>query len=290
MQLQDAIALYMEESREKGTRDNYRGVLKTLQDHVGGAREIETIEYVDLLRWSSTRSKVVKPSTHYQNVQVVRVFFRWCQRLKLIAESPAAELRVEQPASQSIAFAEEDIDRIVEYARWHSLRNYALLRFMRATGVRIGGAASLRVDRLSLNCRFDNLDYASASIMLKGKKRFLNVMLVGEDRQALIDWLAQRPQVDHPYVWTSSRNNHAPLEARSIGNLVREIALATGASIHKAHAIRHAFTHKHAKLGTPITIISKMLGHKNIQTTIRYMPDSEEYVIAAAAQFAGLLA
>jgi site-specific recombinase XerD len=62
------------------------------------------------------------------------------------------------------------------------------------------------------------------------------------------------------------------LSVRSVGRILKEAALVKGLDPNKyhPHAMRRCFaTHCHDN-GMPIEVVSKLLGHTNLSTTVRY--------------------
>lgn len=55
-----------------------------------------------------------------------------------------------------------------------------------------------------------------------------------------------------------------------------------------AHRMRASFITAHARLGTPIVTIQKMVGHEDLETTARYLEDNQEARIEAQAKLSKL--
>ena len=108
---------------------------------------------------------------------------------------------------------------------------------------------------------------------------------------ALLDRQARRRVGEHPFVFPSPRRAGKPLEdVRGAWTRVTTAAgLPAGLRIHD---LRHSFASVLANVGTPLSEIGVLLGHRQVSTTQRYAHHAPQRLVAtasAAAEAWGLL-
>lgn len=275
--LEDAIRTYLQIDRRDLTNKQYGYVLRAMCGAIGPKNAVSSITYEILLGYQSRLRQRLAPSTVAAHTSVIKSFFAWAVNRGYTAASPAADLvrrRISSHESRAIAVAE--LNRIVEYTRVTSARNYALLLFLADTGCRVGGLLSLT--RLNLH-----LDEGFAFLLEKGG--VWHRALFGEvTGLAMQRWLEQRPQCDHDYVWTGKGPKHEPLKRGAITYLLHKLSRETGASREWGpHSIRHAVGHAWAKAGQPPTVTARKLGHSSVATTMQhYYPQDDPYLEAVS--------
>src|SRR5262249_8395401 len=122
----------------------------------------------------------------------------------------------------------------------------------------------------------DDIEEANGVILVRGKgKKQRYVPLEGAAAEALEAYRAARQKLlDHTYKRTRRlfiNRRGGPLTTRSVGRIVKQIAVARGLppDIHP-HTLRHAFgTHMLAE-GADLRAIQEMLGHERLSTTQKY--------------------
>ncbi len=273
--LSEALRYYLAEDRRDLTNLQYSLVIGRLIEAIGPARDVRRVTYEDLVDYfEAQKARGLKSSSIASYTSMVKAFFNWCVRHGYAEQSPAQHLRRKVKTAsrdpRSRAIPNEELRRMVDYARMTSKRNYALLMFLVDTGCRAGGAASLTRARLHLE--------GYALLDEKGGKPFKARFGV-ETADALRAWLAARPDADHDSVWTGLGPHYKALTPDGISAVVRVLAAKTGASrAWAAHAIRHAVGHAYAEAGLPPTAAQAKLGHSDVLITLNnYYPDGEEY-------------
>jgi len=278
--LSEALNTYLLLDRPASTQAQYRHVLERLVAAVGPARKLSAVTYEDLLDYVQLhRESGLSPVTIRNYICIYKAFFNWCVRRAYLKRSPAADLEVApvpRDPSSNRAVPPDELQAMVDYARY-SKRDYALLLFLIATGCRIGGAASLTLANL-------HPDQCYAHLLEKGR-RWHTARFGPVTADALRAWLAVRPSVEHPFVWTGHPVPHAPLQPASISAIIRRLAQHTGASYNwSGHFIRHATGHALARAGVPVNAVAQHLGHANWEITAStYFPNHETYLAQVAS-------
>lgn len=130
-----------------------------------------------------------------------------------------------------------------------------------------------------------DLDSANGLILVRGKgKKQRYVPLEGKAEEALKAYLAARYRI---LVEARKRErrlfiNHrgGPLTTRSVGRIVKRIAVASGLppDIHP-HTLRHAFGTHLLSEGADLRAIQELLGHERLSTTQKYTQLSIQHVM-----------
>jgi integrase/recombinase XerC len=133
--------------------------------------------------------------------------------------------------------------------------------------------------------RLDDIAWSNAAILIRGKGKKERYVPLGENaRDALTSYLQKRTQVlQHtkkktPTLLLNLRGG--PLTTRSVGRIVKAIAVAKGMSpdVHP-HTLRHAFGTHMLEEGADLRAIQELLGHERLATTQRYTQLSVQHVM-----------
>jgi site-specific recombinase XerD len=152
-------------------------------------------------------------------------------------------------------------------------RNVALLILLSQSGMRASEVCSMDMSRL-------HTDDSTAQVRRKGRK-WGWVTWGASGRDALAEWLAVRPTVDHDkvFIGLGGRARLKPLTYNALRLSVERleeragIELPAGASIH---AMRHWFAHRMLGAGVDGLHLQQMLAHTDIRTTQRYVEEHHE--------------
>lgn len=278
--LSECLDTFLKIDRSELTNHQYGLVLRQMARAIGPDRSIELVTYEDLIDYLDRLRKrphhktglKLKPATIAGYVSIIKAFFDWCAKQGYVERSPARHVERKRPPrdpSRSRAIPPDELERIVEYARVTSPRNYALVLFLSDTAARAAEAASLTLKNLQLSVR-------RALILGKGGD-WEWVHFEEETENALRQWLKLRPHCNHGHVWTGLGPDYAPLTPDGISAVIRSLSEYTGASRKwGAHSIRHAVAHGYADLGVPATITQRKLRHSHPSITLDYYyPDGE---------------
>lgn len=157
------------------------------------------------------------------------------------------------------------------------IRNRALLTLLYRSGLRVSEVLALRGADVNL---------AAHSIRLldtkTGQPQTRGFHPSADD--ALMRWTDRRRQIGlrGPLFCTL---DGGPVSAQYVRLLMKR--LAGGAGIEKRvhpHGLRHTFAVELENAGTPLTVISKLLGHETLHTTQRYLDHLTNRQAVAALQ------
>lgn len=265
--LRNCLQTYLQIDRSAYTNRNYAACLNSMSRSIGPDRDIRRITFDDLADYTSQLREGVAQSTFHQYIRVIKTFFSWCVKTGHIKESPAVPLRARKPSrdpSRNRAIPAADLKRMLRVAQ-PNLRNYAIILFLADTGCRVGGLTSLTLDRL-------DVDKQTAVLQEKGGT-WHRVYFGEEVADALREWMAIRPKVQHNYIWTGKGGGR--MKRESLSTMITRIAKKATGKVYGPHAIRHSVGHALARR-VPVTMTQQKLGHADPQITMEYYYPSDD--------------
>ncbi len=200
------------------------------------------------------------PKSVSRKINSTRTFYRFLKVNEYVTDDPS--LLVSHPKYQ---LAPPRILTPTEYralrdAARNDARMFAVIELLLQTGIRIGELANLRLSDIVK----DSLHIAPFE---KHEER--NVPLNKSAQAALNKYLEARPKVtdDHVFVTKSGK----PFLIRNIRTAVERYFRLAEIKGAKVNDLRHTFVAHHLKHGVSLVMLSKVLGHKRISTTERYL-------------------
>lgn len=201
------------------------------------------------------------PKSVSRKINSIKTFFRFLKASGIITLDPAVE--IEHPKY------EVKPPRILSKIEYRALRDacrgdvriYAIVELFLQTGIRIGELASLTTEDLK-----DNLLHVAA---LEGHAE-RNVPLNKAAKEALDRYLEARGNGAQSKSLFITKTGRALL-IRNIRTAIDRYFRVAGIEGAKVNDLRHTFIAHHLMAGTPITTLSKLVGHKRLSTTERYL-------------------
>lgn len=200
------------------------------------------------------------PKSISRKINSTRTFYRFLKINEYVTDDPS--LLVEHPTYH---LAPPRILTPTEYralrdAARNDARMYSVIELLLQTGIRIGELANLRLSDIIK----DGLKIAPFE---KHEARI--VPLNRRAKEALDSYLKIRPQTkdDHVFVTKSGK----PFLIRNIRTAVERYFRLAEIKDAKVNDLRHTFVSHHLKHGVSLLVLSKVLGHKRLSTTERYL-------------------
>lgn len=181
--------------------------------------------------------------------------YRWRRKEKVPSYFSKDEIRL----------IEVSIDRTGEIGK----RNYAMFLLGSRLGLRASDIANLQ---------FHNIDWEKSEISLTQykTKKIISLPLLADVGNAIIDYLKYgRRKSDSQQIFLSCRPPYGPATSSIVCDVIRgiikESGVVTSNRHHGAHSLRHSLASCLINYGTPIPVISGILGHRNSDTTRAYL-------------------
>lgn len=200
------------------------------------------------------------PKSISRKLNSTRTFFRFLKINEYVTDDPS--LLVEHPRYQLAA------PRILTPTEYRALRDaarpdarmFAVIELLLQTGIRIGELAALKLSDIQKN----ELHIAPYE---KHEERI--VPLNARAQEALGKYLGVRPKASSEHLFITKSGK--PFLIRNIRTAVERYFRLAEVKNAKVNDLRHTFVAHHLKHGVSLVLISKVLGHKRLSTTERYL-------------------
>lgn len=278
---QEVCKSFMNEASRKrlseGTRRQYRVHLEKFTVHLDlqGATSISEVleEHVD--GYIATYAGYSKSSVSYA-CYVIKTFLGYMLKQGYITNDLAARVpsvKVNQRGNLPSAFTKDEVGRLlsaVERSNPQGKRDYAILLLAVHYGMRVGEITAMQLG---------DLDFVGKKIHYVQSKTGvqISVDMLENVGWALIDYLRNaRPNTDSPNVFVRLI---APYNAFSSSNNLYDIMnkYLSRAGIKRLdnrhygmHTIRHSLASHLLEQGNPLHVVSEVLGHLELNSTMIY--------------------
>ena len=197
-----------------------------------------------------------------RKINSIKAFFSYMLSINAITENPAI----------SVSHPKYDIKppRILAKIEYRALRDAcrddvrmaAIVELLLQTGMRISELANLKMNDIDLSSN-------QATIRAYESHPERSVPLNPPTKDALEKYLSVRPKSVNTSVFITKTGN--PFLIRNIrSNLDRYFRVA-GIEGAKVNDLRHTFIAQQLAQGSPLVYISKLVGHKRLSTTEKYL-------------------
>ena len=266
------------ERKAHGTIDNYRRELEKFFSIVRKPFNTVTTNDIRLyLHYRQTSANLRKSSQEHIRV-VINAFFSWLVDQEYMERNPAR--RIEPiPVDKT---GREPIPHIdLEWLRLACItpREKALIDFLYSTGCRISECAALELSDINFRDRSVRIRHGKGD---KSRVTYFNA----EAEVSLCQYLDSKTHPT-PVLFSRSRAPYGHVTREALEMEVRKIRQRV-ANLHVEvvpHALRTTFATHAAENGMPVEHIQKLLGHSNINTTMRYVKTSQEEAKASHRKF-----
>jgi len=203
------------------------------------------------------------PKSISRKINSTRTFYRFLKVSEFVTDDPSLLIAHPQYQLGAPRILTSTEYRALRDAARNDARMHAVIQLLLQTGVRIGELAELRLSDITP----EGLKIRPVE---KHEERIVPVNAAA--KEALDRYLKIRPQVkdDHIFVTKSGR----PFLIRNIRTAVERYFRLADIKGAKVNDLRHTFIAHHLKHGVSLVLLSKVVGHKRLSTTERYL----EYV------------
>ena len=200
------------------------------------------------------------PKTISRKINSTRTFYRFLKINEYITDDPS--LLVEHPRYELAA------PRILTPMEYRALRDaakadprmFAVIEMLLQTGIRIGELANLRLNDV-------NADTLRILSFEKHEERLIPLNKPAKD--ALKRYLEIRPKSAEDRIFITKSGK--PFLIRNIRTAIERYFRLAEVKNAKVNDLRHTFVAHHIKHGVSLLVLSKILGHKRLSTTERYL-------------------
>ncbi len=203
------------------------------------------------------------PKSISRKINSTRTFYRFLKVNEYVTDDPS--LLVAHPQYQLAA------PRMLTPTEYRALRDaarndprmFAVIELLLQTGIRIGELAELRLsDNTPEGLRIRPVEKHEERVVPLNKSA----------KEALERYLKVRPNVKEEKIFVTKSGR--PFLIRNIRTAVERYFRLAEIKNAKVNDLRHTFISHHLKHGVSLVLLSKIVGHKRLSTTERYL----EYV------------
>ena len=184
----------------------------------------------------------------------IRTFFRFLKTKDIIDVNPALEVsHPKYTQAPPRILSKLEYRALRDFAK-EDARTYAIVELLLQTGIRIGELADIKTG-----------DITDEGLKINGRVIPLNKAV----RRAAEDYLVVRhkSENDHLFVTKTGR----PLLVRNIRTLITRCFREVGIEDAKVQDLRNTFIAYQLQSGASIAYISKIVGHKRLSSTEKYL-------------------
>lgn len=214
--------------------------------------------------------------TTVDNVRrIISSFYSWLEDEDHIIKSPVRRIKkVKSPQTVKETYSDEVIEILRDGSG--SLRDLALIDLLRSTGMRVGELVTLdkgAVDIVNRECIVHG----------KGDKDRV-VYFDAKAKVHLENYLSSRDD-DSDALFVSCRAPHKRLQIGGVEAMLRKLGRSLGVGRVHPHKFRRTRATRAIDKGMPIEQVQVLLGHKKIDTTLRYAMVDQRNVKASHRKY-----
>ena len=274
--------LRAEKSASAHTLRAYRNELQRFGEYLGPQVRWKDIDHVFIRGFlGELHSRGLSKVSVARALAAVRSLYKWLAREGVVQQNPAKLVATPKlPKKLPRVPTMEEMNGLLntempETASFPE-RDRAIFELLYGCGLRNSELVGIELA---------DIDEANGVILVRGKgKKQRYVPLEGAAADALRAYRPERQKVLNISGRSTRRllinRRGGPLTTRSVGRIVKQIAIASGLppDIHP-HTLRHAFGTHMLTEGADLRAIQELLGHERLSTTQRYTQLSMSHVM-----------
>jgi len=212
----------------------------------------------------------LSPASRARKQAALSSFLGWAYRHEVIDVTPMARVErvhLDPPGPRGLKRAQ--IERILAAIPTTQYRDRLLFRLIFETGLRVGEALGLYVDDLDLTCDDEHIG-------VRGKGGRPRTILLDDASvvRTLRAYLRRMGYTHGPLFRAAKNGRGGLLRYQSVHERWQRYCRAAGVAC-TLHQLRHTHATELVNDGVSLATIRKRLGHKNLQTTLRYAEQSD---------------
>jgi integrase/recombinase XerD len=212
----------------------------------------------------------LRPATRARKQATLASFLAWAYGQELVASNPMGRVeRVKPSPPTPRGVGRTQVEAILAVIPATQRRDRLLFRLIFETGLRVGEALALHVEDLDLTFDDEHLH-----VLGKGNQQ-RTVLLDDPQLVKQLRAYLSRTGYRHGPLFRALKNGRGgPLRYQSVQERWAAYCAKAGISC-TLHQLRHTHATELVNDGVSLTTIRKRLGHKNLQTTLRYAEQSD---------------
>ena len=244
--------------RSPKTIERYRYVITKMLQRVATPTPELTVHHLRKYL-ADEKSRGISERTLEGIREVFSAYFKWLWCERLIDRNPCVNLMaIKYPEKQKDIFTDVDMERMRFCCK--TLRDRAIIYFLRATGCRIGELTQIN--------RKD-LDLVALECVVVGKGNKMRTVFIDNVTAMVVQQYLDERHDDKPALFIGKGSDRLKPGA------VRKMLIELGERAHVQHVHPHKFRRTAAtafiKHGMAIQEVAAILGHEKLDTTMEYI-------------------
>ena len=257
-------------------------------------RILEEVVYEDVRSFVSElrnvkTGKALSPNTMHGIVNILVKFFEYCVTNEIVITNPCNLVVLPKRKSKRkiTVFTEEERREIIRALEEEARSKSFLILVALHTGMRIGELCSLKWQCVDMKSRQIRVKTTNRRIMKNSKTEVLTTSPKTEDSireipitPCVMDYLLQLSKLNSEYVFPKSNGNR--YDVRGIQKYFGLLTRRHGIQEKNFHTLRHTFATTAIESKMDVKILSRILGHSNVNTTLNLYVHPNESKIREA--------
>lgn len=241
--------------------------------------DYQDVRLPDLIRWASEFDKY--DASKYERRKAIRHFYRFCQLAGYVSLNPAEALPAKRPAVRMPeALTRDQLRSLWIAAHARGERQGFAIELLYLTGARCCEAAGVRREHDIVGergARHLILREAKRGAGEEPRERSVPLEVEGFNRAGrVVDRLLEMGPASRA---NSSRDDHLlGVGKKTIWAWVKQAGRDCGLPDHLArpHRLRSTYATHLIEAGVDVTVVQSLLGHRKVETTMRYVQVRDE--------------
>jgi len=259
------------------TIDYYESTIKRMFIKIN--KKIENISTEDIriylikYKESNSLSKITIDNVR----RIFSSFFTWLEDEGYILKNPVKRIhRIKSPRIIRNTFTDEDFEKMCNNC--NNLRDLAIIELLISTGMRVGELVNLNIEDIDFNER-------ECIVFGKGESERV-VYFDARCKLHLLDYLTSRND-NNPALFVSLKKPYKRLGRNGVEITLTKLGKRCGIKNVHPHMFRRTFATNAIDKGMPIEQVQRLLGHIQIDTTMKYAMVNQSNVKIAHRKFLG---
>lgn len=252
-----------------------------------GMNEI-TLQDVERLYIKKLVDKGNSPSSRARKISSIKAFYKWAVSNGIVANNPIENIGMPKiPKKEPKVMDVQEVKEVIESAKkddgresaLESFRNLSILSLMFNTGIRREEVTNIKLSDLNIK---------DGSLIIHGKGNKERIVYFNDSTKAILsEYICShrnnfKTAKISEYLFVSKRSEKICTAA--INKIVNKYFESAGVKEkgYTAHSTRKVFATNVYRNTRDITVVQKLLGHSNPQTTMRYAMVGEDLKKQAA--------